>query len=252
MPETDDHQNGPDTATATLEPPPPGAPPTTGTAEAPKPKGGRWIVWVIAVVVLALLAAGVVGVIVISLARHSRGSASNPSQATAAFDSAMKKAGVTATAPAAPVQLTSVKAAGSHPFDASFTADEITALVNAFPYSTTVSGQELAVSSASIEIPGDGSVTLSGTITLNGNSYNGSITGPVAFENGQITSTGATGGSAEGFTLGGSQAQQATTMLLDYLNSYLAAAPGLKVESAQLSGTTIHVKGTAPDSITTQ
>lgn len=249
MPEPAEHDTSTGPATATLEPPaPPGTPPRTATATGgPGPKRRRrWLPWLVAVLVVAAIAAAVVGVLALANRGHS---AQSPAASASAFDSAMKKAGVTANLATKPVELTSVEASGSHPFEADFTAEELTALVNAFHYSTTVDGQQLSVSSATIRIPGDGTMSLAGTIDLNGNSYSGSIAGPVSFENGQITSSGATDVQAEGIPVGGAQAQQATALLLGYVNEYLAAAPGLKVESAALTGAAVHVKGTAPDSI---
>lgn len=251
MPESDQRENPAGPTTATMEPPaPPAAPPTTGVAGAPRPKRRRWIAWLVGVLVVLAVVAALTAVVVLVSRGHNTGPTA--AESASAFDSAMKKAGVKAAAPAQPVALTSVKPTGSHAFEADFTGPELAALVNTFQYTATVAGQKLSVSSATVEIPGNGTVTLSGTITLGDGSYSGSVTGPVAYENGRITSTGATAGSAEGITLSGSQLNQATDALVRYLNDYLAAAPGLKVESAQLAGTNVHVKGTAPDSITTQ
>ncbi len=38
--------------------------------------------------------------------------------------------------------------------------------------------------------------------------------------------------------------------LIDYFNAYLAAAPGLTIESASIGADGVSVTGTAPDSIT--
>jgi len=251
MPDLDERDTDAGPATATVEPPaPPAAPPATGTATGPRPgRRRRWVWWLVGVLALVAIIAAVVGVFALVARNHGTRGAS-PAASASAFDSAMAKAGVKATVPTRPVELTSVSATGSHPFEADFSAEELSALINAFTYTTDVDGQKLSVTSATIEIPGDGTMALSGTVTLGENSYSGSIAGPVGFENGQVTSTGATSVSAEGFPIGGAQAQQATTALLGYVNDYLAAAPGLKIEAAQLSGTNVHVKGTAPDSIT--
>jgi hypothetical protein len=162
----------------------------------------------------------------------------------------MKKAGVKAAFPATPVDLAQVKATGSHPFDATFTGPEVSALMNAFPHTVPVQGTEVAISSVSVSFPAAGTATLSGTVAVNSSTYSGTVTGPAEYSGGAITSSGATQASGEGIPLSAGQAQQVTQVLLGYLNGYLAAAPGLKIESASITADGVHVTGTAPDSLT--
>jgi hypothetical protein len=248
MPDTPAEQNGA-TATLTAQPPaPPSAPPKTGVgAPGPDRKGGRGCLLAgLAVALVAGLALG--GFVVWALMRPS--SAPNTQPAAGPFASAMKKAGVSApAAPAAPVNLVSVKAVGSHPFDATFSLDELTALLRSFAYAPT-SGTQFNIAVDSVSQQRGGSLRIAGKVTSGGTSYNGWVQGPVQFSGGQITRNGAPSANAEGIDVSGAQAEQAASVLIDYLNGYLAAAPGLKVDSATITTDGVHVTGTAPDRIT--
>ena len=161
----------------------------------------------------------------------------------------MAKAGTKATFPEAPVELENVSATGGHPFEATFTAEEITALVNVFRWTTDIQGTSVAVSGVTVGFPEAGTGSLRARVKVNGSSYSGTLVGPIAYENGTITSPGATKVVAEGFTVTGDRATQATDMLLLYLNAYLKAAPGLTVDSAAVTADGVEVSGTAPDSL---
>jgi hypothetical protein len=237
-------------AVATAEPPAkPPAPPATGSATpgGSAPKRG-WIGWTVGAVIVVLVIGGLVGVVVWSRSRGS-GAAAYSSAATP-FDSAMKKAGVKATFPPAPVDLVTLKAAGAHPFDATFTAQEVSALMNAFPHAVPVQGAEVALSRVTVTFPAPGTAGISGTVSMNSSSYSGFVTGPVEYASGGITSPGATEAQGEGMQLSAGQTQQVTGIVLAYLNGYLAAAPGFSVQSATVTADGVHVTGTAPDSLT--
>lgn len=236
-------------STATLAPPsPPDERPPTGlsTADTPAPKR-RWVAWTVGILSAVIVVGSLVGVVVWALNRGSGGVDFSSYQG--AYASAMKKAGVTAAFPTAPVDITTVKSAGEHPFEASFTAQEITALVNALTFSANIQGTDIAVSDPLIELAGTNAARLSGSITLNGSSYSAAVEGPVGFSAGQITSSGATKATAEGFSVGADRAKQATTGLLEYLNLYLGAAPGLTVTTAEVTPEGFKVRGTAPDTL---
>jgi hypothetical protein len=238
----------PGIATAVAEPPrPPGAPPTTATGEAPAPKRKRWIGWVIGIVSAVIVIGALVGVVV--WAMRGRGATQDFSAYRPGFESAMAKAGTKASFPPAPVELSGVSATGSHPFAATFTADEITSLVNVFKWTTDIQGTSVAVSGIRVGFPAAGTASLDAIANVNGSSYNGSLEGPVEYRSGTITSSGATKVTAEGFSVGGSRAAQATDMLLVYLNAYLKAAPGLTVDKAAVTADGVSVSGTAPDSL---
>ena len=164
-----------------------------------------------------------------------------------AFASAMRKAGVSAVEPASPVSLTAIKPTGSHHFDATFTGDELAALLNDFTYESA-SGQHFELSNVGISFEGN-VVSISGMVNASGNSYSGTVSAPVAYESGRIVLSGTPSVTAEGLSIGGAQAQQATTLVLGYVNGYLDAAPGLSIESAAVTSGGVHVVGTAPDSV---
>jgi hypothetical protein len=163
-----------------------------------------------------------------------------------AFASAMHKAGVSAVEPPSPIALDAIRPVGSHHFDATFTGDELAALMNAFTHAPA-SGQSFALSNVGISFQGD-AVSISGTVNASGNSYSGTVRAPVAYEGGRIVLSGTPSVSAEDLSIGGAQAQQATTLVLGYVNGYLDAAPGLSIESATVTSGGAHVVGTAPDS----
>ena len=247
----DSAQRPGDTAVLTAEPPAtPPAPPASGT-ETPDGRGPnrRWIGWVVGVLVVVLVVAGLVALVAWSLGRSGARSSGQAAAQATAFASAMKKAGVKATYPPTPVALDSLKATGSHPFDATFTPEEISALMNAYTLTVPVQGNHVALSKVTVGFPAPGTATLAGTVAVSTSSYSGSVTGPLVFSNGVLSSTGATDVQAEGFAVSGAQAQQVTAVLLGYLNGYLAAAPGLKIDSATITADGAHVTGTAPDAI---
>ena len=235
-------------ATATAEPPrPPASPPKTGVA-APSPGRGRGclLAGLLAAVVLGLALGGFVWWAV----AHSGGTTAPSTQDVAgAFASAMKKAGVHApAAPAGPVDLIGVKAVGAHPFDATFSDAELTALLRSFAFTPT-SGTRLALAVDSVSLESGGNLRLSGKVTASGTTYRGWVQGPAQFVGGKIEPTGTYSANAEGLDVSPGQASQAASVLIDDLNGYLAAAPGLKVDSAAITATGVHVTGTAPDSI---
>jgi hypothetical protein len=201
------------------------------------------------IVTILVVVAGVAGVLLVRQRANSLG-IPTPQGQTTPFASAMKKAGVKSPdAPASPVDLASINAVGSHQFDATFTFDELAALMNAFPHTVSAGGTEVSLTNVALASGGGNAVDLRGKVSGGGNSYSGRVTGPVAVQAGQIVTTGQLAITAEGFNLGGSQAEQATQLLLSYANGYLAAAPGLKVGTALVTADGVVVTGTAPNSI---
>jgi hypothetical protein len=248
---SDSHSDdtSPATATAVAEPPKPPATPPGGiaTAEGPRPRGRGGMIAVAVVVVLAVVLLGVVVALIVSARGGTKPDAASSS---AAFQSAMKKAGVDAQPPAQPVALTSVKTSGSHSFSASFSPEEVAALLNAFPYEYEAAGIRIQLRDTTIAIPQAGLATFTSRIAANGNTYSGTVTLPLSYAGGQISSTGVTDLTVEGITGNAGQKAQVGDALVAYFNAYLAAAPGLTVKSAVITGTGIDVEGTAPDSLT--
>ncbi|HEY5540576.1 MAG TPA: hypothetical protein VIL41_03875 [Coriobacteriia bacterium] len=229
-----------------LPPQPPSAPPRTAAA-APEPgrkrRGGCWLI-VLVLVALAALGLGLWWL----LAKPGR--TASPAPASTAFDTAMKKAGVsTPGAPPAPLDLANLKTRGVHSFEATFTPEELGALANAFPHEVTVGNSKVSLRRVSLALVPGGGLALSGTASAGGTSYSGTVSGPVAFEDGHVVAAGPLSLDAQGLTIPAAQTQSAAQLLLAYVNGYLAAAPGLKIASASVGADGVHVTGTAPDTI---
>ena len=174
MPDTTPAENPAGPATALAEPPapPPTTPPGAIAAGTPKPRGSR--TGVIAAIVLSILAF-VLLVVVVVIVTRSRGGSTGGTVNLTAYESAMQKAGGTAPYPGKPVDLTSVKASGSHPFTATFTADEIAALLNTFPYEYDSAGMKLSLRNVALTVPAAGTARLAASVTLNGGTYVGRL-----------------------------------------------------------------------------
>lgn len=202
---------------------------------------------IIGVSVVAVFVAIIAGTVVWALGRDSA-PAVDPEATRTAFSSAMKKAGVEADYPeGAPIDLTSVAATGGHPFSASFTAEELSALLATFRYTFSANGSTASLDRADVSVITTGTMGLNGGVTVDGKGYSAVIEGPVAMKFGMVSSPGATSATVEGFSLKGAQRDQLTSGVLDYVNAYLSAAPGLKVGSARVTGDAVVVTGTAPD-----
>lgn len=219
---------------------------TESTERPTPPKTSRRGI-IIGVTVVVVFIAIVAGTVVWALGRSSAPRA-DPAATRAAFASAMKKADVDADYPAnAPIDLVSVEASGSHPFSATFTGEELTALLATFSYTYTDNGTSATLERADISVVGAGTMGLRGGVTADGKSYSAVVEAPVTMRFGSVESPGATSASVEGFSLSGGQLDQVTTAMLDYVNAYLAAAPGLRIGSARVIADGVVVTGTAPD-----
>ncbi|HSK48524.1 MAG TPA: hypothetical protein VLA05_11085 [Coriobacteriia bacterium] len=164
------------------------------------------------------------------------------------WESAMQKAGVEATFPGGPVDLEKVVPSGRQEFSATFTPEEVAALLAVYRYQTDDFGGQAALEEVEVDFPKENFASLSGRITLNGGSYQAAISAPLTFLSGQIViAQGGAKLSVEGFSVGGERRTAALTTLSAYLNSMLAAAPGLVVEEAEVIEGSVRVRGTAPD-----
>jgi hypothetical protein len=243
------------TGVATAEPPqPPGAPPATGTATPDpnrKPTRGCGCAIAAAIVLALLIAMAALGAYFIlgQPAKVTPAEKVRTPEVQSAFSSAMKKAKVSAPqAPTTPIEITTVKPIGKHLFEATFSYEELTALLAAFSHASK-SAQKAGASVTSVERADDGDIRVSGQFSMSGMSYTGAIEGPAKYSGGKIAADGKVSATMNGFPVPGSQAEQAATLLIRYLNGYLAAAPGLKVDSAEIAEGGIRVTGSAPDTI---
>lgn len=219
-----------------------------GTGAPRRRLSGRAKLWIAVGSVAGLLVLGALAWL-IAWSLSGGGSASDPSQYEAAWRSALKKAGTTAEWPGGPVPLDQVEATGSHPFEARFTAAEITALLNVFTRDATVQGTPIALRKATITFPAQDTVRLDGNVIVDGNSFGAVVDAPATYANGQVQSSGITSARSMGVSADEKTRAMATTALLEYVNEYLAAAPGLVVESARIVPGGVVVSGTAPDAL---
>jgi len=225
---------------------------TTEPAPAQTKPAGRGAL--VAGVVVLLAVAGIVGLIVWAVVTSDRAApVSHPEPSFESYEpgwtSAMAKAGVEATFPGGPVELTEVRPTGRRPFEATFTAEEITALLNVYRFEADLGGQSVSISDATAEFPAPGVGALSGTLSAGGSTYSAAIEGPLVHTAKGIDSPGATSLTVEGFGVGGERRRQATEAMVAYLNRYLMAAPGLTVQSARILEGGLQVSGTAPASL---
>jgi hypothetical protein len=242
----------PSASTATAEPPaPPAGPPGTGMATSgPGPKRGRGCL----IAVIALVVLVVILVLAALVWMHSAASVPTPvttgPAALSAFASVMHKAGVKAPAqPTAPVELAGVKPVGSHRFDATFTFAQLELLANVFSHTVTIRNTPVSLSKVTVTAGDTDGIALAGDVSAGPMTYSGRVSGVAAFENGRIVAPNPLSVSVAGLPIGGAQGKQVTALLLAYTNGYLAAAPGLKIDSATLTADGVHAIGTAPDSI---
>ncbi|MDZ4169674.1 MAG: hypothetical protein U1E26_08465 [Coriobacteriia bacterium] len=165
------------------------------------------------------------------------------------WESAMAKAGVEATFPAGPAKLTELIPSGRRAFEATFTAQEISALLNVYRHSEDVAGADVQVDAVGVTFSSPAQVELAGSILTGGSRYTAVAKGPARYAGRRITSTGLSALTVEGFAVGGQRRDQAGAALVEYFNAYLDAAPGLSVGSAEIVDGGVVVTGFAPASI---
>lgn len=202
----------------------------------------------IGIAVVVAFVAIVAGSIVWALGRGDSGG-QDAKAIRSAYESAMRKAGVTAPYPTGPVELTSVVPSGAHPFSATFTAGEIAALLSTFPLTIDVDGTSVALRTVDMSFPESGTVALRTRVSVQDKTYSAVVVAPVVYQDGVIRSPGATKATAEGFTLSESQRAQLTRAVITYVNEYLSSAPGLTIDTAEITDDGLEVTGTAPNSL---
>lgn len=166
-----------------------------------------------------------------------------------AWSSAMEKAGVEATFPVGPVSLVDLTASGRRPFEATFSAEEVTALLNVYRFEPDTGGQDIAIDSVVVEFPSSGQAGLTADVVLDGSGYSAVAEGPVSYAAGRIVIDGLSALTVEGFSVGGDRRVQAEQALVQYFNGYLAGAPGLSIEAATVEDGAVSVRGFAPTSL---
>lgn len=202
---------------------------------------------IIGVVVTVAFLAIVTGAVVWALGR-SGAPVVDEAATREAFASAMRKAKVEAEYPVgAPIPLESVEPSGEHPFSAEFTAEELSALLAAFAYSAPANGSTVQLGRATVRITGPGTLGIDADVSVDDNVYSASVEGPVSYGFGSVSSPGATSARVEGVPLNETQRAQLTNAVVDYLNAYLSAAPGLRVGSIRITTDGVVVTGAAPD-----
>lgn len=166
-----------------------------------------------------------------------------------AWASALAKAGVEATFPAGPVDVTAVEPLGRHQFEATFSAAEVSALVNVYRYQVEFRDAVIEVEDVAIEFPADDTVAIRGEVILDGTRYSASAEAPVTYNAKGLSSPGLTSLRVAGFTADEARRRAAGEALLAYFNLYLWDAPGLTLDSARIANGQLDVRGVAPDSL---
>lgn len=208
----------------------------------------------IAWVALALMV--VVPLVLVVWAVTARRSSPPPVQPPAfdryepAWASAMAKAGVEATFPAAPFPLTQLRAEGSRSIEATFTAEEIAALVSVYSFESEAAGRTFGFSDASISLSPEGAANLEARLLSGGSSYPIELSAPVGFDGGRITSSGLTRLQADGFTIGGRNRRRAGDAMLEHFNKMLDSAPGMTIEEIVIGSEGVRVRATVPVALT--
>lgn len=165
----------------------------------------------------------------------------------AAWGRAMAKAGVEATYPAEPVPVMELSVDGRHQFEAVFTAEEISAIINTYRYETRFAGRTVSISEATVAFPEADTAAIEGELLLDGTAYSASAEAPLTYNAKGLSSPGLTSLSVEGFGVGDARRDQAGQALLAYFNLFLWDAPGLTLDSARITEAGIEAKGMAPD-----
>jgi hypothetical protein len=213
-------------------------------------KRRRVIATVSVVAALALLIGGLVWLVIWAQGRERPAPvrAEPFEQYRPAWESAMRKAGVEATFPAGPVDLSAVRATGATPFSADFTAEEVAALMTVYRFDYEAQGAgTVSVRRPSVEFPEAGWGRLSGRLLFDGSAYKARLEAPATFEDGEVVVGSAGSGlTVEGFSVGGERKTQAVAMVEIYLNALVRAAPGLSVERARIEAGSLRVEGVAP------
>jgi len=202
-------------------------------AKQPDPRRRRRVTigWLIALAIIVALVGGLVWLVQWSRSRAPRSptvsAAETASAERAAWESAMRKAGVEAT------------------------AEELDALLSVYRYTPddpAAAGAE--VTDLTIEFPEPGRASIYGHISVNNTRYEVAAAADATYDGDRVML--AEQGAelrVEGFGVGGAQKQQALAALDSYVNGLVDAAPGLEVDTAEITADGVAVTGFAPSSL---
>jgi len=208
--------------------------------------GRAWAIALIVVGIVAVLVAGTVWLVGLTAEPVS----SQAERQRAAYESAMRKAGVDATMPPEPVDLRLIETFGSHSFEATFTADEIAALLNTYPFTSTVQGATVSLGAVRMAFEEPGVVSMRGRLSAGDQSFSARLTAPATWTATGLSSSGVTELRVSGIEPDAEQTAQASAAVVAYFNDLIRAAPGLVVRKAAIVEGGLAVSGDAPDTIT--
>lgn len=209
-------------------------------------RGRAWAIALLVAGIVALLVAGTVWLIRLT----AEPVASQAELRRAAYDSAMRKAGVDATMPPEPVDLRLIETFGSHSFEATFTAEEIAALLNTYPFTSTMQGATVSLEAVRLAFDDPGVVSMRGRLSAGDRSFSARLTAPASWSATGLSSTGVTELRVSGIEPDAEQTAQASAAVVAYFNELIRAAPGLVVREAAIVEGGLAVSGDAPDTIT--
>lgn len=200
------------------------------------------------IAVAILVVGGLAWLIVWALGQSERGATTTPAfeRYRSAWESAMAKASVDASFPPGPVDLGEVRSAGARSLDATFTAEELEALLAVYRFEAKLSGSTVSLGDPTIALA-DGRARFEGRIVIDGNAYGAAVDGPARWASGRVDIADRRATVVvEGIELGGERKAKALRAVEDYLSGLVRAAPGLVVRSATISEAGLHVTGTVP------
>lgn len=167
-----------------------------------------------------------------------------------AWESAMAKAGVEATFPVVPVEIDTLETSGFRSLDATFTAEEISALAAMYRYTYESPQGTVSLLRPEIGFPEAGRVSVSARLVYQGSGYSvrGAVdatmaSGALVFDEDSAVLV------ASGFQVEDEQLRQALGAVVIYIEELLTAAPRLTVLDAEIVEGAVHVYGAAPREI---
>ena len=211
----------------------------------------RRIATVAGIAIITLILTGI-GVLVLWQHRAESAPSGHPfSRHQDAWASALDKTGVESDGyPPGPVALEELAAIGAQEFSATYTPEEVSAILTVYRYQPDAFSGNVMLDRIVVDFPEDGRATIDGRVTLRGNAYNVHAEADVAYRDDLVViSEEGAQFSVEGFSVGGAQRTQAIEAVSEYLNSMLAATPGLTIKSARIVEGGVRVEGIAPQRI---